>query len=115
MTLRWTKEQTEKVRQRLINDPDTQGIAKSLGVKLSDYVEQVIGFLKDPSKQPAPTLMTEEEAEKQGIPFDSEAEITQWLKDVVDGNVQLGGDSFEKVKAAPMSLSGEGNARKKDK
>lgn len=42
----------EALRKQLMADPETQGIAKNLGVELKDYVEQVIHFVQHPKDDP---------------------------------------------------------------
>lgn len=50
----------EALRKQLMADPETQGIAKNLGVELKDYVDQVVHYVQHPNEDP-PIYMVEDE------------------------------------------------------
>ncbi|MBI2378407.1 MAG: hypothetical protein HYV07_30695 [Deltaproteobacteria bacterium] len=80
----------EVFRQELRDDPETTKMAEALGLTVDEFVEKVIGYAKNPDKEPELVVIDEEEAAEEGIDVPSVADVQRWLKDVENGKVPIG-------------------------
>ncbi len=101
-----TPKKLEEIRARLLSDPYTSNIAKTIGVPLKEYVEKVLYYAQNPDAQPELQLISDEDAKRQGLA--TVDEVKQWFVDVQDGKIDLRPDhekdSFEKSQKRPVSL-----------
>ncbi len=97
----------EEVRAELMKDKHTKEIAKTLGMKLEEYVELVLEYVKDPNKQPVVNTLPDEEVKKHGGA--TMADVKEWFEKVASGDVKIPGtggvakqdsDSFQGEKTA---------------
>jgi hypothetical protein len=57
-----------------MDDPDTRGIAKNLGVDLKDYVNQVVHYVMNPKEEPTFYIVEDDDLRSMGLePPDPEA------------------------------------------
>ena len=81
------------VRERLRADPDTQEIAKALGVDVDEYITQVIFYARRPNLAPQVEVIDDADLEGvEGADLPTEGEVYAWLDAVERGEVDLGGD-----------------------
>ena len=97
----------EEVRAELMKSEETQQLAKTLGLKLEDYVEKVLSYYKDPNKQPMMYVLSEEQIRAAGVEPPTEKAIMEWLQKVDSGEIDLRPDhmkdGFKKPEKAPVS------------
>jgi DNA-directed RNA polymerase specialized sigma subunit len=86
------KKPVEEVRKELLADKDTAHIAKTLGMKLEDYVELVLSYATNPGKEVMVTLIDEAEGKAQGGA--SMEEVKGWFERQIK-KAELEGDNFE--------------------
>ena len=64
----------EVLRKKILSDPNTEQIAKNLGVPLEEYVEQVVHFILNPHEEPNLYVAEDDALRKLGYePPDAEA------------------------------------------
>lgn len=85
----------EEVRAELMKSQDTQQIANQLGLKLEDYVEKVLAYYKDPTKQPMVYVVSEEQIRAAGVEPPTEKAIMEWLQKVDSGEIDLRPDHLK--------------------
>jgi hypothetical protein len=56
----------EVIRKKVLSDPNTEQIAKRLGVPLEDYVNQVVHFVLNPNEDPNVYLVEDEDLRQMG-------------------------------------------------
>jgi hypothetical protein len=105
----------ETVRAELLADPDTQRIAKAVGMELSAYVELVLDYALNPDKQPVLQVATDEDLREAGYNPPSAEDVAQFFISASQGELGLGAPAsyrtgFENGSgAAPTSLRGDEN------
>lgn len=72
-----------RLREQLLQDPDTRRIADSVQLPLEEYVELVLGHAADPKKEPRVKIAPE------GTARPSMAEVKQFMEDVISGKESL--------------------------
>lgn len=103
------------IRRALLEDPNTAGIAKSLGVSLEDYIEQVIRFAMNPKAEPIVSVLKPEIIrEKGGVVPDGEA-MGKYLVEAVAVAKVAHTTEFADPKAEKVELSGKDTAQPTDK
>lgn len=65
----------EAMRKQLMEDPDTQGIAQSLGVELEAYVDQVIHYVMNPGEDPELYTVPDDDLRAMGLEPPSQEDI----------------------------------------
>ncbi len=65
---------TESLRKKVLADPNTERIARNLGVPVADYVEQVVHFALHPEQEPRLYIVEDEDLRAMGLePPDAQA------------------------------------------
>lgn len=97
----------EEVRAELMVSPETQELAKTLGLSLEDYVEKVLSYYKDPSKEPMVYVASEEQIRAAGVEPPTEKAIVDYLTKVNKGEIDLRPehmrDQFETGRPGPSA------------
>ncbi len=97
----------EEVRAELMKSEETQQLAKTLGLKLEDYVEKVLAYYQDPNKQPMMYVLSDEQIRAAGVEPPTEKAVMEWLGKVDSGEIDLRPDhlkdGFKKAEKAPVS------------
>jgi hypothetical protein len=88
VTERKLKKPVEELRRDLLADERTQGIARTLGMPLEDYVEKVLDYAQHPEKQPEFNVVSDEQVKANGGA--TVADVKGWLNKVLTGEVALG-------------------------
>jgi hypothetical protein len=57
----------EAIRKKVLADPNTEQIAKNLGVPLEDYVNQVVHFVLHPNEDPNIYIVEDEDLRAMGL------------------------------------------------
>lgn len=83
------KRPVEEVRAELMASEETKQLAKTLGIGLEDYVEKVLAYYAEPSKQPQIYLAPEEQLRAAGYEPPTEKEILSYLQKVESGEIDL--------------------------
>ena len=95
------------VRAELLADPDTKRIAKSVQMKLEDYVELVLSYAQDKDKEPVLQVASDEELKRADPDYNPPTvqEVAQFFLDGASGKLDLGGPDFNKsgFDSAPAS------------
>ncbi|NTX08780.1 hypothetical protein HUA74_34740 [Myxococcus sp. CA051A] len=107
----------ENVRAELLADPDTQRIAKSVGMELAAYVELVLDYAQHPEKEPVLQVVPDEALRAAGYDPPSIQEVGEFFKSAARGELGLGppasySTGFEATQAASQnkpSLRGDEN------
>ena len=74
----------EAIREALLADPNVAELAKTIGVSLEDYIEQVTYFAMNPSAEPQLGVMDPEEMKRQGLkPPPTDDQIGRFLVDAL--------------------------------
>ena len=73
----------EALRKQLMADPNTQGIAKNLGVELKKYVDQVVHYVMNPGDEPNLYMVEDEDLRGMGLEPPSEEAIGRHIIDVL--------------------------------
>lgn len=79
----------EVARQRLLENPETQDIAKSLGLELEAYVDMILDFAQHPEKEPELQVLDDESLAGLGAEVPSQAEVLGWFQAVERGEIDL--------------------------
>jgi len=107
----------ENVRAELLADPDTQRIAKSVGMELAAYVELVLDYATHPEKEPVLKVVPDEALRAAGYDPPTVEEVGEFFKSAARGELGLGppasySTGFEANASAAQnkpSLRGDGN------
>jgi hypothetical protein len=96
-----SKRSLEDVKAELMKDKHTRDIAKTLGMKLEEYVALVLEYVKDPNKEPVVNVIPEAEVKKHGGA--TMEDVKAWFEKVASGEVKIpgtqhDGDSFQTEK-----------------
>ena len=83
------KRPIEEIRAELMKDKHTKDIAKTLGMKLDDYVELVMEYVKDPKKEPVLNTLPESEIKKHGGA--TIEDVKTWFEKVASGEIKIPG------------------------
>jgi hypothetical protein len=73
------KKSPEALRKQLMEDPNTKGIAKNLGVSLEDYVNQVLHFVAHPNEEPSLYVVEDADLRGMGLEPPDEAAIGKFV------------------------------------
>lgn len=79
----------EEVRAELMASQETRELAKTIGLSLEDYVEKVLSYYQDPSKEPMVYVAPEGEIRAAGVEPPTEKAIVEWLTKVQKGEIDL--------------------------
>lgn len=80
----------EQLLARILEDPETEEIASTLGLDAADYAARVLFYLKNPGADPQLDIMTPADEKAAGMP--SVAETVQWLQKVESGEIPMEGE-----------------------
>ncbi|MFY2563102.1 hypothetical protein ACN469_36240 [Corallococcus terminator] len=80
----------ENVRAELLADPDTQRIAKSVGMELAAYVELVLDYATHPEKEPVLKVVPDEALKAAGYDPPTLQEVGEFFKSAARGELGLG-------------------------
>jgi hypothetical protein len=87
---------TDGIRRKLLEDPNTRRIAETLGLPVDEYVQYVVDFATTPGSEPQFVALPEAELKKMGAPQPpSLDEMTSHVREAVkilDGRTR---SSFE--------------------
>lgn len=72
-----------------MDSPETQEIAKNLGMDLAEYVELILDYAKHPEKEPIVQVLDDATLESLGAEVPSQAEVMDWLEAVERGEIDL--------------------------
>ncbi|MFY1825507.1 hypothetical protein ACN47A_06315 [Myxococcus fulvus] len=84
------KRPVENVRAELLADPDTQRIAKSVGMELAAYVELVLDYAQHPEKEPVLQVVPDEILKQSGYEPASIEEVGEFFLGAARGELGLG-------------------------
>lgn len=87
------KKSPEALRKQLMEDPNTKGIAKNLGVTLEEYVKQVLHFVAHPNEEPSLYIVEDEDLRGMGLEPPDEKAIGKFV--VEAAKVSAAADSTE--------------------
>ena len=79
----------EVARQQLIEDSDTQQLAKTFGVSVEEYADLVLKYAQDPEKQPELHVIDDEEWQESGVDAATTADVREWFQGVIEGDIDL--------------------------
>jgi DNA-directed RNA polymerase specialized sigma subunit len=100
----------EVVRAELLNDPDTQRIAKTVGMELAEYVELVLEYAQDKDKEPVLKIVSDEELHAAGFKTMTNDDAAKLLLKVAKGelgvNEEFEKSEFETGKKGPGNRGG---------
>ena len=85
----------EVVRAELLKDPDTQRIAKTVGMELEEYVELVLDYAQNPDKEPVVKVVADEELHAAGFKTMTNDDAAKLLIKVAKGELGVN-EEFEK-------------------
>ncbi|MDC0708301.1 hypothetical protein POL68_07440 [Stigmatella sp. ncwal1] len=80
----------ENVRAELLADPDTQRIAKAVGMELAAYVELVLDYAQNPDKQPMLQVASDEDLREAGYNPPSAEDVANFFISASKGELGLG-------------------------
>jgi hypothetical protein len=79
----------EVARQQLIDDSETQELAKTFGVTVEEYADLVLEYAQNPDKQPELHVIDDEEWQESGVDAATTADVRTWFQGVIDGDIDL--------------------------
>ncbi len=111
------KRPVENVRAELLADPDTQRIARSVGMSLTAYVDLVLDYAQHPEKEPVLKVVSDEALRAAGYDPPTVQEVGEFFQGAARGELGLGPPpsyhtGFEAAQDAPPdkpSLRGDEN------
>ncbi|KFE69570.1 hypothetical protein [Hyalangium minutum] len=80
----------ENVRAKLLDDPDTQRIARSLDMKLEDYVDLVIHYAQNPDEEPQLLVAEDEDLRAAGYNPPAPEQVAEFFLAGARGELGLG-------------------------
>lgn len=79
----------EVIRAEIIAAPESKQLAKTFGVSVEEYADLVLDYVQNPAKEPILEVVDDEDAEEQGVPLTTQAEVKAWLEDAATGRLNL--------------------------
>lgn len=76
-------------KQQLMENEDTQEMAKLFGVELEEYVDLVMEYTQNPEKVPQLHVIDDEEWHESGVDVPTSADIQKWFRGVASGEIDL--------------------------
>jgi hypothetical protein len=108
MTAR-TKKQHDPValKKRLMADPATIEIAKTIKTPLAEYVDQVVHFMMNPQADAQVTVLTDAELKEKGLTAPDNDAMGKYLIEAVAVSNAANSTGFADKKAEKLSLTGQ--------
>ncbi|MBL9036968.1 MAG: hypothetical protein JNG84_00505 [Archangium sp.] len=100
------KNDAASIRKKILADPNTEGIAKNLGVTLDEYVDRVVHFVLNPSDDPEIYLAEDEDLEAMGMKPPDEGSMLKYLKEAFEALQSTEKTDFSAAPKRTMSLDG---------
>lgn len=94
----------EALRKQLMDDPDTRGIAKNLGVELKAYVDQVVHYVMNPKEEPSFYIVEDEDLRAMGLEPPDEDAIGRHIIDALAVSNAAGATEFTDPKKKLVSM-----------
>lgn len=89
-----TPEQLEALKKKLIADPNTAEIAKTVGMPYEEYIETVMRYLANPNLEPQVYVAEDDELRKAGYEPPDINKIAAYIQDYADADeVSMSGRS----------------------
>jgi hypothetical protein len=95
----------EAIRTALLADPNVAELAKTIGVSIDDYIEQVIHFAMNPGADPQLGVLTAEGFAEAGLPPPpTDDQIGRYLIDALQVHNATNGSEFSEARQEVVDL-----------
>ncbi len=100
-----TQRDPEALRAKLLADPNTERIAKTLNVSVEEYIDTVLTYAVNPGLEPEFATISDENLVKMGAPKPpSIKEMVDWVEEAVEVSAVHERTDYEDSKVGPVDL-----------